>query len=28
MHSWIDAVGKLAPDTQCARCPDTYGSPD
>lgn len=28
IHSWIDAVGKLAPDTQCTRCPETYGSPD
>jgi hypothetical protein len=28
IHSWIDAVGKLPPDTKCTRCGELYGNPD
>jgi hypothetical protein len=28
LHSWIDHVGKLSPDTRCTICGEPYGDPD
>ena len=28
IHSWSDAIGRLPPDTPCARCGELYGNPE
>jgi hypothetical protein len=28
VHSWVDRIGLLPPDTRCTRCGEAYGHPD